>query len=225
MGDERPDGFKGARVPSGIRFRRFTLYAVGFSIAGLGIGGLLQAHLGTDPFDAVNAGIGAHIGLAVGQCSWINASLVLLLAWLLGRRPKIGTVALVFFLGLMIDVGVAVLPRVSGLPGRGVEAALSLAALYLGLTSFVLSGIGAGCLEELMLSLVAKGFRLHRARWGIEVVLLALALVLRGPINVVTVLFVALTGPVLSWSIPTLASLVRVPLPDHDPEIPLGDIR
>jgi len=34
-----------------------------------------------------------------------------------------------------------------------------------------------------------------------------------------------LTGPVLAWTIPWLARLVRLPLPHHDPNVPLGDIR
>ena len=204
---------------------KLAIYLVGIVFTGMGIAGLLQARLGTDPLDAINAGVAAKTGLSVGASSWIDAGLVLVLAWILGRRPKVGTVLVAFFIGLVINAGLVVLPSPHAMVGRGVLAAVALAILYLGVTGYVLSDLGAGCLEELMLAMVAKGARIHRARWGIEAVLLVIALVLRGPINVVTVVFVALTGPVLAWTIPHIAAWLRVPLPHHDPNIPLGDIR
>jgi len=204
---------------------KLAIYLIGIVCTGLGIAGLLQAHLGTDPLDAINAGVAAKTGLSVGVSSWINAGLVLVLAWILGRRPKVGTVLVAFFIGLVINVGLVVLPAPQPLVVRGILAAVALAVLYLGVTGYVLSDLGAGCLEELMLAMVAKGAKIHRARWGIEAVLLIIALVLRGPINVVTVVFVAMTGPVLAWTIPHIAGWLQVPLPHHDPNIPLGDIR
>jgi len=204
---------------------RCAVYFLGITLTGLGIAGMLRARLGTDPFDAINAGVATRTGLSVGASSWIDAGLVLALAWILGRRPKVGTVMVALLIGLVINLGLALLPVQHGLAPRIAVASVSLAVLYVGVTGYVLSDMGAGALEELMLALVARGARIHRARWGIEAVLLALALVLRGPIGVVTVVFVALTGPVLAWTIPNAASGLRIPLPHRDPDVPLGDIR
>ena len=211
--------------PDRVRIIRTAIYLIGIVCTGMGIAGLLKARLGTDPLDAINAGVATKTGLSVGASSWIDAGLVLILAWILGRRPKIGTVLVAFLIGLVINLGLAVLPAPHGYPLRAAMSAVSLAVLYLGVTGYVLSDLGAGCLEELMLAMVAKGAKIHRARLGIEAVLLAIAVALRGPINVVTVVFVALTGPVLAWTIPHVATWLRIPIPHHDPGVPLGDIR
>ena len=213
------------KLPSAIVLRQFAVYIVGGILTGLGIAGLLRAQLGTDPFDAINAALGAKLHLSVGVCAWINASVVLLLAWRLGRRPKLGTVAIAVLIGICINIGLALIVVPHGLVLRGVLATAALVVLYLGVTGYVISDLGAGALEELMLALVARGAKIHRARWGIEAVLIVLALFLQGPINVVTIVFVALTGPVLAWTIPRFAAMASVPLPQHDPQIPLGDIR
>ena len=212
-------------IESRVETTRTALYVVGLTVAGIGIAGLLQAHLGTDPYDAINAAIALKTGILVGTVSWINSAIVLAGAWALGRRPKIGTILLALGVGLVINLGMHLIPAPHSIGVRCLMAAASLALLYLGVTGFVLSDRGAGCLEELMLAIVARGGRIHRTRWGIEAVLLVIALVLQGPINVVTVIFVILTGPVLAGTLPALATLCRVPLPHHDPNVPLGDIR
>ncbi len=215
------DGLSARRL----RISRVATLAGGITCTGLGIAGMLRAHFGTDPFDAINASVGRITGLSVGVASWLNVGLVLALAWILGRRPRVGTVVVGLGIGLVINLGLALLPVQHGIVVRAVLAAASLAVLYLGVTGYVISDLGAGALEELMLALVARGAKLRSARWGIEAVLLAVAFGLRGPIGIVTVAFVLLTGPVLAWTIPFLARLVRLPLPHHDPNVPLGDIR
>jgi len=219
-----------ARTPIRQRVSRTSVtkivaYLCGIAILGIGIAGLLHARLGTAPLDAINAGLANKTGLSVGVCSWIDAAIVLGLAWAFGRRPKVGTVLLSLLLGLAINLGLTIVPNATGLGAQLAMATVSLVAIYVGVTAFIVADIGAGSPEELMLALVHRGFRLHRARWGIEAALLAIALLLRGPINIVTIVFVAVTGPILAWTIPRAARLLRLPLPHHDPNVPLGEIR
>lgn len=204
---------------------RWAAYLAGIALTGLGIAGMLRARFGTDPFDGINAGMGRLLGWSVGVASWLDVALVLALAWALGRRPKVGTIGVGLGIGLVIDLGLAVLPDEHLVAVRVVTAVVGLAVLYVGVTGYVISDLGAGALEELMLALVARGARIRPARWGIEAVLLVVALALRGPIGAVTVAFVLCTGPVLAWTIPLSGRLLRLPLPHHDPEVPLGDIR
>ncbi len=215
------DGAASRRTPV---VRTATLL-VGIALTGAGIAGMLRARLGTDPFDAINASVGRLTGWSVGAASWIDVAVVLAVAWALGRRPRIGTAVVGLGIGLVIDLGLVVLPVEHGTVVRAATAVAALAVLYVGVAGYVVSGLGAGALEELMLALVARGARIRTARWGIEAVLLGVALALGGPIGIVTVAFVVLTGPVLGVAIPATARLLGLPLPEHDPDIPLGDIR
>ena len=53
----------------------------------------LEAHLGLWPWDVLHQGIAHHTPLTFGEANIAVGVLVLLVAWVLGGRPGIGTVA------------------------------------------------------------------------------------------------------------------------------------
>jgi uncharacterized membrane protein YczE len=54
----------------------------------------------------------------------------------------------------------------------------------------------------MMLALTDRGLKIHVARWGIEIALLVVGVVLGGSVGIGTAAFAAGTGPVLAVTIP-----------------------
>jgi uncharacterized membrane protein YczE len=102
-----------------------------------------------------------------------------------------------------IDVALAVVPDGTSVPSRIVLLVGGLAVIWAAITGIVASAIGLGPIELLMLALTDRGIRLHVARWGIEIALVAIGAALGGSLGVGTVAFAVGTGPVLAWSLPT----------------------
>ena len=172
---------------------------------------LLAGRLGAAPYDAMTAGLAKLLGLAVGSCSWLEGVALVLAAWMLGRRPRLGTLVATVLVGLVINEVLAELRLGPGLVARVAIAVLGLLVLWAGVGLVVAADLGAGCVEELMLAITARGLKLHRTRWVMEIVLIVAALAVSGAIGIFTVIFLLATGPVLSLVLLKVAALVRLP--------------
>jgi len=188
--------------------RRLTQLVVGLALFGASIALLVRAELGLFPWDVLHQGIASAVGLPLGVVV-ILASVVVLLLWVpLRQRPGLGTVANVVLVGLFVDLTLAVLPSVEGLPGRvallvaGVVLNAAATGLYIG------AGYGPGPRDGLMTGLAARGWSLRWSRLAIEVVALAAGFTLGGTVGVGTVVYALAVGPLVQ---PFLA-LFTVPL-------------
>jgi len=168
---------------------------------GLAIATLIRANLGTSPWVMLEVALAQISGLTPGTLSVIIGMVVLIVA--LGMRERIGwgTLANILFIGPWEDVGLNLIPTVSGnLPVQ--FAMLLVSILGIGMASAIYIGVdaGAGPRDSLMLAVHRlTGWSLLRARGTIEVFLVLLGWLLGGPAGVGTVLFSLLIGPAVQW--------------------------
>jgi uncharacterized membrane protein YczE len=83
---------------------------------------------------------------------------------------------------------------------------VGLLVVWAAITGVVATDVGAGPLELLMLAIIDRGVSISVARWGIELGLLTIGLLLGGAAGVGTAIFAFATGPVLAVSLPWAAS-------------------
>jgi uncharacterized protein len=212
------------RVRGGIAVRLAVL-GIGLFLFALAIVLILESKLGLSPWDVLNQGLSRHTPLSFGVANIAIGLTVLLLAWLLGGPPGVGTVANALFVGAFIQ-GLTSIHAVAALAHDGLSVRISLlvvgiwligpaTALYIG------ADLGAGPRDTLMLVGARRtGRRVGLVRGVIEVCALAIGIVLGGTFGVGTVLFAALVGPVVESS---FALLRRSPLaastPAHTPVV------
>ena len=84
--------------------------------------------------------------------------------------------------------------------------------MWTGITGVVSADVGAGPLELVMLALMDRNVSIRVARWGIEIALLVIGLVLGGEAGLGTVIFVVATGPVLAVTIPRATAVLGTDL-------------
>lgn len=181
---------------------RLAVYLVAISIIGVGVALMVEADLGVAPNDVLNTGLSDKLGSGVGTAAWITGVVAMGLAWALGRRPRLATVAGSVIVGLSINAALTALPTPDALAARATYLALGLAVVWAGITGVVSADVGAGPLELVMLAFMDRGVSIRISRWGIELTLLLLGLALGGSAGFGTAVFALGTGPALAVTLP-----------------------
>jgi len=181
---------------------RIGLYLVAITSVGFGVALMVSAHLGVAPNDVMNTGVAKALDTGVGTASWVTSGIAMMLAWALGRRPRIATVLGGVIVGLSINQFMKLLPEPHSMVPRILMLCLGLLVVWGAITGVVATDVGAGPLELLMLAFIDRGISISVARWGIEMGLLAIGLVLGGAAGVGTAIFALATGPVLAITLP-----------------------
>jgi uncharacterized membrane protein YczE len=93
--------------------RRLVQLFAGLVLYGISDSMLLLAGLGVDPWDVLHQGLARRTGVPVGTWAIIAGAVVLLLWIPLRQRPGLGTLCNVVVVGAVIDLVLAVVPRLT----------------------------------------------------------------------------------------------------------------
>jgi len=188
--------------------RRMLQLVAGLIVFGVGIALMLRSGLGLPPWDVLHQGLAEQFGLTVGAWS-IIVSFVVLLAWLpLRERYGIGTILNALIIGVVIDVGVWLVPEPSGV---AVEVLMMTGGIVLiGIASgmYIGANLGPGPRDGLMTAIARRGPSIRVTRWGMEIAVLLTGIAMGGTFGVGTVAFALLIGPLVQfflrrWTIDT----------------------
>lgn len=188
---------------------RYFSLVCGLFLFALAIVLQLESKLGLSPWDTLHQGIAIHTPLSFGEASIVVGVLVMALAWKLGARVGVGTVANAVLVGAFIEALIAI-PQVDGLSDQPLGWRIAMLAVSMPLigiaTAFYLGAwLGAGPRDSLMV-VGAYGLkkRLGVVRAMIEITALAIGFALGGTVGVGTVVFALTVGPAVEagfWSV------------------------
>jgi uncharacterized membrane protein YczE len=180
---------------------------------------ILESKLGLSPWDVLNQGLSKHSPLSFGFANVAVAIVVLGIAWSLGGKPGVGTVANALLVGSFIQLLTSI-NAVKHLAHEGLPARISLLVagiLLIGPASafYIGADLGAGPRDTLMLVGARRTrFRIGIVRATLEVCALGAGIALGGTFGVGTVLFALSVGPIVELS---FALLARTPLAKPSP--------
>lgn len=182
--------------------RRMIQLNIGLVLFGLGIALMLRSELGLPPWDVLHQGLTEQFGLTVGIWSIIVSFLVLVLWLPLRERYGIGTVLNAIIIGVVIDLGVLIIPQP---PNVWLDAImLSAGIVLIGLASgmYIGANLGPGPRDGLMTAISRRGLSIRVTRWGLEIVVLITGILLGGTFGVGTIAFALLIGPIVQFFLP-----------------------
>ncbi|MFW6597006.1 YczE/YyaS/YitT family protein [Propionibacteriaceae bacterium Y2011] len=192
--------------------RRLTQLFVGLTVFGLSMAMLIRGGLGMIPWDVFHYGVASHVPLTFGTVAIITALVVLLLWIPLREVPGLGTIANAVWVGVAVDVFLALLSAPDGLLARiglmvgGIVLNAVATALYIG------AQFGPGPRDGLMTGLARRlPVSMRVIRTAIEVVVVLVGWLLGGVVGIGTVLFALSIGPLTQLFLPPL--VVRVDPP------------
>jgi uncharacterized membrane protein YczE len=194
-----------APVLRGGRVARSAWLVCGLFLCACGIIAFLESRLGLPPWDVLHQGIARHTPLSFGLANEVVAVVILFVAWLLGSRPGIGTVANAALIGLFV-VAVQPLAAVQELAtwpllARAVLLAFGLTLFGIGSAFYIGAALGAGPRDSLMLvGALRSGVRIGGVRAALEGSALVAGVVLGGTVGIGTLAFALLIGPAVESS-------------------------
>jgi len=182
--------------------RRLIQLLVGLVLFGVGIAMMLQSGLGLPPWDVLHQGLTEEFGLTVGIWS-IIISFVVLVLWLpLRERYGIGTVLNAIIIGVVIDLGVLVIPEPDNVWWDLLLMAGGISVIGLASGMYIGANLGPGPRDGLMTAIARRGLSIRVTRWGLEIVVLITGILLGGTFGVGTIGFALLIGPIVQYFLP-----------------------
>jgi uncharacterized protein len=192
------------RIRGGLAARLAVLVG-GLFLFALGIVCFLESKLGLSPWDVLHQGIAKHSPLSFGEANIAVSVVVVTIAWLLGARVGIGTLANAVLVGGFV-VGLTSIGAVQQFAHEplGVRIGLLLAGVLLtgaGSGLYLAAALGAGPRDSLMVVGSQRlSLRIAIVRVALELSALGIGIGLGGMFGVGTVAFALLIGPSIEFS-------------------------
>jgi uncharacterized membrane protein YczE len=177
--------------------RRLGTLALGLVLVGVGVAVTIRAELGVAPYDVLTTGLVALTGIPIGVAAMLLPLAFVLIGVALGGRPGPGTILAVLLVGPILGATLSALPVQDAMAARLVFFVTGFVVVAAGITAVVISEIGAGPAELVMLAIHDRGYPLAPVRTGIELTCVAVGWAMGGEVGAGTVVFALLIGPTL----------------------------
>ena len=186
---EKPYNFKP-------KFSTFFFLCFGLTLFGLGEGLLIVSFTGASPWSVLAQGISLNVNLSIGTITFLISVTVLILWIPLGQKPGVGTIFNALIIALMIDLCIKFVPTPSNNINQIVLAAISVIIVGIGGGIYLVSNLGAGPRDGLMIGLQQiTNLPIAVVRATLEISVVSIGWYLGGKVGIGTLLFAFGIGP------------------------------
>ena len=178
------------------KFSTFFFLCFGLMLFGLGEGLLIVSFTGASPWSVLAQGISLKVNLSIGIITLLISIAVLILWIPLGQKPGMGTIFNALIIALMIDLCIKFVPTPSNYINQLILAIISVVTVGIGGGIYLVSNLGAGPRDGLMVGLQKKtNFPIALVRATLEISVVSIGWYLGGTVGVGTLLFAFGIGP------------------------------
>ena len=192
---EKPFNFKP-------KFSTFFFLCFGLSLFGLGEGLLIVSFTGASPWSVLAQGISLNVNLSIGTITLLISIAVLILWIPLGQKPGMGTIFNALIIAIMIDLCIKYVPTPSNYIHQLLLAVISVIMVGIGGGIYLVSNLGAGPRDGLMIGLQKlTNFPIAVVRGTLEISVVSIGWYLGGTVGVGTLLFAFGIGPCVAFGL------------------------
>ena len=178
------------------KFSTFFFLCFGLTLFGLGEGLLIVSFTGASPWSALAQGISLNVNLSIGTITLLISIAVLILWIPLGQKPGMGTIFNALIIALMIDLCIKFVPTPSNYINQLILAVVSVITVGIGGGIYLVSNLGAGPRDGLMIGLQKiSNFPIAAVRATLEITVVSVGWYLGGTVGIGTLLFAFGIGP------------------------------
>ena len=186
---EKPYNFKP-------KFLTLFFCCFGLMLFGLGEGLLIVSFTGASPWSVLAQGISLNVNLSVGTITLLISISVLILWIPLGQKLGMATILNALIIALMIDLCIKFVPTPSNYYHQLILAIISVLTVGIGGGIYLVSNLGAGPRDGLMVGLQKKtNLPIALVRALLEISVVTIGWYLGGTVGVGTLLFAFGIGP------------------------------
>ncbi len=178
------------------KFSTFFFLCFGLMLFGLGEGLLIVSFTGASPWSVLAQGISLNVNLSIGTIT-LFISIAVLILWIpLGQKPGMGTIFNALIIALMIDLCIKFVPTPSSYIHQLILAVFSVITVGIGGGIYLVSNLGAGPRDGLMIGLQqVTNFPIAAVRAFLEISVVSIGWYLGGTVGIGTLLFAFGIGP------------------------------
>ena len=178
------------------KFSTFFFLCLGLSLFGLGEGLLIVSLTGASPWSVLAQGISLNVNLSIGTITLL-VSIAVLILWIpLGQKLGMGTIFNALIIAIMIDLCINFAPTPSNYIYQLILAVVSVILVGIGGGIYLVSNLGAGPRDGLMIGLQKKtNLPIAVVRATLEISVVTIGWYLGGTVGVGTLLFAFGIGP------------------------------
>ena len=178
------------------KFSTFFFLCFGLMLFGLGEGLLIVSFTGASPWSVLAQGISLNVNLSIGTITLLISIAVLILWIPLGQKPGMGTIFNAMIIAIMIDLCIKFVPTPSNYIHQLILAIVSVVIVGIGGGIYLVSNLGAGPRDGLMIGLQkVSNFPIAAVRAILEISVVGIGWYLGGTVGVGTLLFAFGIGP------------------------------
>jgi uncharacterized membrane protein YczE len=188
---------------------RVLILQVGLMLFGLALALGFEANLGLHPWGLFQNALTKFVPLTYGQINMLVGAIMIGVSWLARVPPGFGTVCNMVFVGLWLDVFIAILPTAHN-PFVGFTVLLvGLLTLAFSSALYIKAGLGAGPRDSFMIAIIRwTGWRVGFARAAMDGTVFVIGAILDPwRIGIGTIVYTFGLPPAMDWSF----RLLRVP--------------
>ena len=178
------------------KFSTFFFLCFGLTLFGLGEGLLIVSFTGASPWSVLAQGISLNVNLSIGTITLLISISVLILWIPLGQKLGMATILNALIIALMIDLCVKFVPTPSNYYNQLILAIVSVITVGIGGGIYLVSNLGAGPRDGLMVGLQIKtNLPIALVRALLEISVVTIGWYLGGVVGIGTLLFAFGIGP------------------------------
>ena len=178
------------------KFSTFFFLCFGLTLFGLGEGLLIVSFTGASPWSVLAQGISLNVNLSIGTITLLISIAVLILWVPLGQKPGMGTIFNALIIAFMIDLCIKFVPTPSNYFNQLILAVVSVMMVGIGGGIYLVSNLGAGPRDGLMIGLQkVTNLPVAAVRAFLEISVVSIGWYLGGTVGVGTLLFAFGIGP------------------------------
>jgi len=178
------------------KFSTFFFLCFGLMLFGLGEGLLIVSFTGASPWSVLAQGISLNVNLSIGTITLLISIAVLILWIPLGQKPGMGTIFNALIIALMIDLCIKFVPTPNSYINQLILAFISVITVGIGGGIYLVSNLGAGPRDGLMIGLQKlTNFPIAAVRATLEISVVSAGWYLGGTVGIGTLLFAFGIGP------------------------------
>lgn len=185
---------------------------IGLMVMAFGIVLMIEANIGSAPWDVFHIGLHLQLGLTIGTWSIIAGLFIIgLTAAITRKRPQAGAIINMLLVGVFIDLFMLI-PWIQTPANMVSQVIMFLVGLLIcgyGIGLYIAPKCGAGPRDSLMLALTElTGWKVQWVRGAMEVIVLLCGWLLGGPVFIGTLIFTFGIGHIVGFSLPQCQKLI-----------------
>lgn len=184
------------------KIKRYATFLLGIIILTLGVALIAKADIGNGSFDSINFGLQSKFGGNLSFWVAVSSLIALIIASIVNKKiPNIFSFITAYIVGVFIEIWIKITEPIviNSLVSKYLVFLLAIVILAIGISIYLLAKLPPNAIDYLVLTISETyKIKLGTIKLIVDFICIILALIVKGPIGIGTILATILLGPMIN---------------------------